>query len=421
VINKIIGTVGARVYVGIVLLVILGLHSKNLGAEILGELAIFRFALTINHLFASTLSSPVVFVANRISLNRLILPSFAWIIICSIALSVIQFLFNLVDTNHLYHLILLSLLYSSQTFFEQVLLSKQGIKVFNFSAILYHTTLLATCLVLIFNFGWKTEDVFFYSMYCALAASNIFLIIVTRSFFTLSKFSFRFKIAGILFSYGIWVQLANFAQTLNYRIALILLDFYWGKKVVGYFSAGLQLAEAIWIIAKSLATVQYTKIANNKSRDYAIDLTLLLSKASFVVSFLAGAVLVLLPEKTLSFYLGKDFTNINNIILYLMPGILFFSISLIYSHYFSGRGKFMLNTVGSIISLAIIIAGGFLVIPTYGAQGAALVNSAGMLGMLIYNCAILLSIEKIPFHKLLFARNDLKKAVRLIKDYLRIT
>lgn len=418
-INKIIGTVGTRVYVGIVLLVILGLHSKNLGATILGELAIFRFALTINHLFSSTLSSPVVFVANRISLNRLVLPTFIWIVLCSLTLSGIQTLFHLVEVDHFYHLVILSLLYSSQTFFEQVLLSKQLIKLFNFSAVLYHTVLLGTCLVLIFNLGWKTADVFFHSMYMGLIASNVFLLIVSRTFFNISKFSFRLKIVGILFHYGFWVQMANFAQTLNYRIGLVLIDLYWGKKVVGYFSAGLQLAEAIWIIAKSLATVQYSKIANSKSKEYAIDLTLLLSKASFLISLVAGTLLVLIPEKTLSFYLGKDFNNVNIVILYLMPGILFFSVSLIYTHYFSGRGKFMVNTGGSLISLAIIIVGGLMAIPKYGVHGAALINSAGMLGLLIYNIAFLLSAEKIPFRKLLFARNDLKKVITTIKEYLK--
>jgi O-antigen/teichoic acid export membrane protein len=420
VINKIIGTVGTRVYAGIVLLLILGLHSKNLGAEILGELAIFRFALTINHLFASTLSSPVVFVGNRISLNRLILPSFVWIIVCSLALSGIQTMFHLVQFEHLVHLIILSILYSSQSFFEQVLLSKQLIRSFNLSAVLYHSALLASCIVLIFGFGWKNENVFFYSMYIGLLTSNVFLIGVTRNLFNISQFTFRTKIFGILFSYGFWVQLTNFVQTLNYRIALIILDVYWGKKVVGYFSAGLQLAEAIWIIGKSLATVQYSKIANNKSKDYAIDLTLLLSKASFVISMIAGICLLLVPEKTLGFYLGKDFTNVKIIILYLMPGILFFSVSLIYAHYFSGRGKFILNTAGSVISLVIIIIGGFILIPEYGAKGAAIVNSAGMTGMLLYNIIVLLSVDKISFGKLLFAPNDLKKAVRIIKDYLKI-
>lgn len=420
-INKIIGTIGSRVYVGIVLLIILGLHSKNLGAEILGKIAIFRLGLTINHLFASIFSGPaVVYLGNRISINRLVLPTIFWVIASTLLLSVLQTVFHLVSDQYFFHLILLSILYSSQSFLEQILLSKQKIKIYNISSVIYHTLLLLSCLLLIFSLHWKTEDVFFYSMYTALIGCNVFLFATTWSNFNLSQFTFNSKIARIIFNYGFWVQINNFVQTLNYRFSLILLDLYWGKKIVGYFSAALQLAEAIWIIAKSLATVQYTKIASNKSKAYAIDLTLLLSKASFIFSFFAAIILLLIPEKTIGFYLGKDFTNVKETLFYLIPGILFFSVSLIYCHYFSGLGKFFYNSAGSIISLVIIVIGGMLVIPDHGSKAAALVNSAGLLGMLIFNIIILTRNEQIKFTKLFAAKKDIQRSIRILKDYLKI-
>ncbi|HYG49349.1 MAG TPA: hypothetical protein VD905_00525, partial [Flavobacteriales bacterium] len=356
-INKIIGTVGTRVYAGIILLLILGLHSRNLGAEILGKLAIFKLGLTINHIFASVFSGPaVVYIGNRISVNRMVVPSFLWVAACTLLLSVIQTVLHLVPEAYFFHLLFLSFLFSAQSFLEQVLLSRQDVSNYNTSSFIHHTVLIGCTVLLLYYFGWKTENVFFYSFYCAILATILFLIWASRKAFRLREFSFRSKIAFIIFNYGFWVQVNNFVQIMNYRLGLLLLDIYWGKRVTGYFSAAIQLAEAIWIIAKSLATVQYAKIASNKSKEFAVDLTMLMSKASFIFSLAAAIILIAIPESAIGYLLGKDFSHVKQTMIYLMPGILFFSISLIYCHYFSGLGKFFYNSAGSVISLIIIVA-----------------------------------------------------------------
>lgn len=398
----------------------LGLHSKFLGAEILGEIALVRFGITANHLFSSVYSGPsIVFLANRISINRIVLPALFWVIGCVFLLSVVQSVLNLVDFSYFWHLVTLSLLYSIQSFLEQVLLSRQLIKSYNFATFLHHSVMIAATVFLIFFSNWTGIPVFFYSLYAAFLFSLIFLFGATWEAFEVREFSFNMRIARIIFNYGFWVQVNNFVQTLNYRISLLLLANYWGKTAAGYFSSALQLAEAIWIVSKSLATVQYARIAANRSRIYAIDLTLILSKVSFFLSLGAAIVLVFIPEETLGYYLGKDFTHVKQVIVYLLPGILFFSISLIYCHYFSGLGKFYFNFIGSGISLVIIATLGLMLIPKYGIDVAALVNSLGLLGMFIYYILLLTFKEKINPLKLLPARYDFQRSYGIIRDYLK--
>lgn len=418
-IGKIIGTIGSRLFAGLVLLVVLGLHSKNLGAEVLGKLAIFRLSLTINHMFSSVFSGPaVVYIGNRISINKMVVPGILWVLLCSFLLSIVQCQINIIPFNYFWPLVVLSLLYSIQSFLEQVLLSKQKVYLYNASTFIHHFILLFANLIFIFYIEEKNENVFFNSMGIALFTSSIFLLFITHRYFNVKEFIFRKKIAGIMFYYGIWGQLNNVIQTLNYRISLLFLDYCWNKKVVGYFSAGLQLAEAVWIISKSMATVQYAKISSHKTKEYAIELTLLMSKTSLALSLFASVLLVLLPEQTLIYYLGNDFANIKTIVLFLLPGILFFSVSLIQCHYFSGTGRFYLNTVGSVISLVLISGLGFFLIPLHGASGAAIANSIGLLGMLLFNLFILLSVEKISFRKMLPGLSDIRRSKKIIREIL---
>jgi O-antigen/teichoic acid export membrane protein len=278
--------------------------------------------------------------------------------------------------------------------------------------------LLGGTFVFIFALGIRNENAFFYAFYTATGGACVFLLWATRNAFSMKQFSFNSRIARIMLNYGFWVQLNNFFQILNYRFTLLLLDYYWGKKTVGYFSAALQLAEAIWIIAKSLATVQYARIAANKSKEFAVDLTMLMSKSSFVFSMGAALVLILLPESFIGYCLGKDFTNVKEPMMYLLPGILFFSISLIYCHYFSGLGKFFYNTAGSLISLLIIVVVSLATVPFYGSNAAALSNSAGLFGMFVFNVVILVRNEQIPVARLIPAKNDLKKAGSVMRDFL---
>jgi O-antigen/teichoic acid export membrane protein len=422
VVNKIIGTMGTRVYVGIILLLILGLNTQYLGASILGKITIFKLALTFNHLFASVLSGPaVVYIGNRLSVNRLVLPALFWIVATTILFTILQTVLHLVPETYFYHLLFLSFLFSIQSFLEQVLLCRQDVTSYNLSAFIHNTVLFVCTAYLILIHHWKNEEVFFYSFYAAIITTTLFLLWVTRKSFRLREFTFNSKIALIVFNYGFWVQINNFIQTLNNRLGLELLSKFWGDTLVGYFSAALQLAEAIWIIAKSLATVQYAKIAANKSKEFAVDLTMLMSKASFIFSLVAAIVLVALPESTIGYCLGKDFSHVKQTIVYLLPGILFFSISLIYCHYFSGLGKFYYNTAGSVITLVIITGISAITVPTYGSQAAALANSCGLFGMLVFNIIVLVRYEKIPASRLFPGRNDLKKSLRIVKEYLGIS
>ncbi len=416
---RILSTIGSRLFAGFVLLIILGLHSKYLGVIILGQLAIFRFGASINHLFASVFSGPaIVYLGNRVPVSRLFLPSLLWVILCVSILSMLQFYFEVVSYKYLIHLILFSFLLSTQSFLEQILLSDQRIYKYNISAYIYHAVLLLSTSLLIFNFKMRDENVFFISTYISLSVTLFYLLIVTLDQFNTRELKFDFNIAKTLFNYGFWVQANNFIQMMNYRLSLLFLYKYVGDKAAGYFSAALQLAEAIWIIAKSIATVQYTKISAKLSNESAIQLTLLLSKVSFFISLAASLAFFCIPNEFYIAYLGKEFLGIRTVIVYLLPGILFFSVSLIYCHYYSGLGKFWANTIGSTITFIVIAVGRYFYIPFYELEFAAIINSIGLGTMLVYYVLLLRFESKVNFGRLLPRKKDLKEGIQIIKGII---
>jgi O-antigen/teichoic acid export membrane protein len=135
------------------------------------------------------------------------------------------------------------------------------------------------------------------------------------------------------------------------------------------------LAEAIWIISNSIALVQYARIANADDREYSQKLTLDLTKICLLVSAMAVVVLCLLPPQFYVFVFGKDFGEMAHLIRILAPGILLYCVFLILGHYYSGTGRYQMNTFAALCGLVATFACGFTLVPKYGVTGAAVTSA----------------------------------------------
>lgn len=94
------------------------------------------------------------------------------------------------------------------------------------------------------------------------------------------------------------IQLAGLLQTLNYRFSYFLLKKFFGEATLGRFDAGNKLSEGIWLISKSIALVQYSRLSNESDQDKSAVITLGLVKVSLGVT-LAGVLLLLLIPSTI--------------------------------------------------------------------------------------------------------------------------
>jgi O-antigen/teichoic acid export membrane protein len=151
-------------------------------------------------------------------------------------------------------------------------------------------------------------------------------------------------------------QLGNVIQYLNYRLSYFILNHYTTYANVGIYSVGVMTSESIWLISSSIATVQYSKIANINDLNYSRDLTLKLAKLSFVATFICVIILNFLPQGVFYFIFGKDFGPVKTVIFYLSTGIISFGLTVSISHYYAGVGKYYinLNTIAAFIGLIFI-------------------------------------------------------------------
>ena len=183
---------------------------------------------------------------------------------------------------------------------------------------------------------------------------------------------------------GLPAQAANTLQLLTYRLSYYLLQNFQGAAALGLWSISTQLAESAWLAPKSLGSVLYAKVSNLQERDRQRDLTLAVMKASMAIAALTAGVLMLLPEVLFEWVFGPEAKGVGRLVMLMAPGLLAMAGSQALSHFMSGSGRVLHNTIGSALGLVATLAIGYTLIPERGADGAAITASAAYTLAVIY-------------------------------------
>ena len=371
---KIFKTFGVRLSSAIINLLIAIVISQYLGAGGKGEQGIIITTIALVLLFSNIVGgASLVYLSPKLPLKKLLFPSYIWSIIIS-ALAVGVFLtFPLLESKYIFHVVTLAALNSFTSVNSSVLLGKENIKAANTISFLQ---VLLTLLALLFFFiieNYIDIHAYIYSLYIAYALTFAVSMIFLFPYFTKASVNNMPSATAIkmLFRYGFMNQLAHITQLLSFRVSYYFLESFSGYKAVGVYSNGLSLIESVWMISGSVALVQYSKIANSEDKKFNQNLSAELLRISLLVTFIVLLPIVLLPSSFYTFLFGKDFSDINRIMWLVAPGILVFVNALILGHYFSGSGKYYVNTIGSGIGLIITNALSYILIPRFGYFGAA--------------------------------------------------
>lgn len=392
--SKIVKTFGVKLSSAIINFLIAVVISQFLGAGGKGEQGIIITTITLILLFSNIVGgASLVYLTPRLNIKKILILSYLWTTLTSIAFIFVLFMFPLAEGKYIIHIVILSAINSFTAINASVLLGKENIKANNL--ISFFQTLI-TILALLFFFlmlHHSTVFSYIYSLYIAyiisLLLSFIYLFPYFRKKTEIAEDTYSNAIA-MLFRYGFVNQLSHITQLLSFRVSYYFLDNYFGYKSVGIYSNGVSIIESVWMISGSVALVQYSKIANTNDSNSNRKLTTELLRISLLVTFLVLIPLVLLPSSFYSFIFGKDFYDINRIIWCLAPGILVYVNALILGHYFSGNGKYHINTIGSTIGLTVTFILALILIPEYGYLGSAVTATcsyfATSLFIILYFC-----------------------------------
>lgn len=382
-IKKLISTLGIRSFAAVINLAIAVLLSQYLGPEGKGTQSIILTTISFILIFANFVGgATLVYLTPRFKATLLLIPSYVWTLIMSLLSYVVLISTNLVGSEFVLHICLLAVINSIVSIHSNILLGKEQIDKSNF-LVLFQSLLLVLSLLAFFLFtGYRTVEVYIWSLYISLGlcfiVSTIYLVQCIE--LTKVKSSIEYKpVIREMFRLGAQNQAAHITQLLSFRLSYYVLEEYKGAAALGVFSNGISIAESIWLVAKSMALVQYSKVSNTQNRDESARLSIKITAICLLMSFFLVIPLLLIPAGTYAWIFGEGFEGVKPVIWTLAPGVVVYNIAIIIGHYFSGTGRYYRNTIISTAGLAVSATLYFILIPLFSFSGAGIATSVSYL------------------------------------------
>jgi O-antigen/teichoic acid export membrane protein len=171
-----------------------------------------------------------------------------------------------------------------------------------------------------------------------------------------------------LIGFSATIHVGNLAQFFNYRLDAFIVSYFLGLAAIGIYSYSKTFAESVWLLSASMAAVLLPTLAGQQAHSKVIAVKAVV--ATFAVSLAAGLAAFLVGPPAIRILLPKFVGSINPF-LFLLPGVVIFSLTNVLATYLTAAGKPVYNAAIAFISFLFTVIFDILLIPRYGMSGAA--------------------------------------------------
>ena len=365
----------ARVLTAGLSFAVVWLTARYLGAAGRGQVSLFFTDVSGLALLAGLVGgSSLIYLVPRRNLWLLLRPAYAWGASVSLGGAALITLLQPVGRTYGLHLAAVALMQVLLSINVMLLLGRKHERAYNWLTTA-QAGLLALALALAYaGAHWLRIDAYYYANYLAYGlpwlVSTALLWRLPDAWAT----SRRRSRAGAreLARHSRGAHLSNLLAFANYRFSYYAVAALAGPAALGVLSVGVALAEAIWLIPRSTALIQYVALVNAADKHGQTHAALRGSRLTLLAT--AGAVLALaaVPAGWLAAFFGPEFGAARGVILALAPGILLNGAAMQASTYFAGVGRYGVNNRATLLALTVTVPGCLLLVPRLGIVGAAL-------------------------------------------------
>ncbi|PID94029.1 MAG: hypothetical protein CSA95_05160 [Bacteroidetes bacterium] len=417
-IKKIITTAGARLLISLLSLSLVLVYGRTLGPEGAGTVGLFVLGITMVLLVSNFVSGgALVYLVPREKPFLLFVAAYFWGFFSSASVSYLLDYLSLIPEGMLHHLLLLSMLFAWHTANLNILLGKERVTAFNIASVFQVGVLFVAFLYFVYGKQQATVISYVYALYLSYGSAFVMSLLMVSRELRYVDLSEMGDVVIKIFRYGTFVQFANMLQLMNYRLGYYLIESFLGKARLGVFQIGNQFSEGVWIVGKSLALVQYARIANEDNAAYAKKLSIRFLKITVMLTLMMLAVLWILPESFYLWILTAKYVGIKRVIWALSPGIVAIAANVILSHFFSGTGRHHHNAISSGIGLVFTLSLGFILIPSIGIVGAGITASISYTATTLYQMILFARITKLTFADLFITREDIRFLMKTLRSF----
>lgn len=425
--KSIAGTLLSKVLVILITFFTVVVNTRVLGSEGIGEIALINLAILVGVTTSNFFGGgAIVFLTPRVKAGKLALPAYIWAIVVAFGMYWFVMATDFFRDEYAIHLAILGLLQSLFIFHFQVMVGKKRLPVFNRLIVVQAALVFASLLVFFFILEQQVVIAFIWSLYISFGVVWLSsIILIWRHLDGLNFISFR-QTARQIARFGFYSELSNVLQILVRRSNYIFAEILLGTSFLGIYSVSLQLSETIKVIGNSMATVQYSEVANSTNALRNRLLTIRLFKAAVVLTTVAAFVLVLIPDSVYTFVFGEEFGFLNDLLWWLLPAMIAMAMRAILSHHFAGIGKPYINTITAVVGIFTVVPLGYFltvdgleVSNEMALVGLATATSVGFSIQALFQWVWFARMEKVGLRAFLIKPTDFTFVKNTIKRLLK--
>ncbi|MDX9751927.1 MAG: lipopolysaccharide biosynthesis protein [Flavobacteriales bacterium] len=377
--RRIAATFGFRVVIALLNLLVVVLLSQWIGAEGRGQASLVLATVTIVCMVCAVVGgATLVYLVPRSNVGQLLLLSHLWsAVVCGGAYGVLRAV-PLIDAWMVPHVAAIAFLSAVFSTHLTMLLGRDRVMANNLMGLVQVVVLLIGFVLMFLVAGRRDVMAYVAALYAAYGTGAVASLLLLRPGLRTGGLHGIGRLAGDAFRLGAVNMAGTVLQLVSLRVGYYLLSHRVDDAAVGVYANGVSLVESVWLISNSMAMVQYAAIANSGDDARNRRLTLSLVKLSLVMTLVALAVLAMVPSAFFTRLFGRDFSAVGDAIVVLAPGALMYTLLLVVGHYFSGTGRYHVNTLANLAGLLVTAALTWAFLPQYDMRTAGAILSASL-------------------------------------------
>jgi O-antigen/teichoic acid export membrane protein len=184
----------------------------------------------------------------------------------------------------------------------------------------------------------------------------------------------RWDVLRKLARFGVQGETGNVLQLMNYRLDQYLVRGFVGLAGVGIYAVGVSMTEAVWLIANAVAIVLLPRLTAADDDDVRWMAPVAARNTILVAGCSAIALAVTAPLLLPAFF-GGAYDDAVPVLWLLLPGTVALTGSKVLTSYIFSRGRPLVNTGITLVSLAVTVVALLALVPAFGVKGAAAASS----------------------------------------------
>ncbi len=179
----------------------------------------------------------------------------------------------------------------------------------------------------------------------------------------------------------------NTLQFFAYRVDIWLMEYYHSRYALGIYALSSKIAQLWWLIPQLVATLLFplTALGHQSVSEKKFFRIIAMAVACSLVTAIAA---IFIFPFFIDIAVGALYRDSYFPFLFLMPGIVMWSVNILIAARLAGEGNVSINLQGSALCFILILVLDFWLIPSKAAVGAAVASS------IAYSCSTIFVIVK---------------------------